>query len=533
MNYYDLSAPAVLTTKGYKKGLFQKRAAILYKSAIYLCAVITVALILLSTRRSDYSAAMLKYCLIIFIAFVIFAALMHGAAILISAKTAEKFSLADRHDYNYALYSTKYRKNQKLQSVCLLQMAKQQLLMGSSDMALQALSLTVKDSLSLANLRSFYFYKAAALYLGGQTGWEECLNSCYSIPAQRNQLSNEKIAAAFSSDILQAVKNENQEKKKWPAAMIISAVVILYAGFFYGIEGLLLPGYSYRYGFRMSSIVFISISVMALSLYWIVKFILFRNKTTGKTTASGILKNILLGIAWFCLAAALLLYQFVIFITMDTEVTVYENGIICLMHSEGYSANEYYYNMKAGPFLRRSLTSEERDKYKSYISDSYSADYTDLDDDTNSDTYSGSDDDTNSDTYSDSDGYTSDYAYTDDITLFSESQAVYQYLADEGLVTDTDITQLKHGFTAKGTFYTIFESDETDGKSYENRLVYDRTSANGECELFVYQRVSDSSDTQLLGFYAVNKETNQVISADKTSWGGVSSDAYKEATGED
>lgn len=517
LNYYDLSNPAVLTSKGYKKGLFQKKAAILYKLTVFLFSILTVALVLLSTRRSDYSSSLLKYCLIIFIAVIIFSALMYGAAIIISAKATKKLPLADRHDYNYALYTTKYRKNRKLQSVCLLQMAKQQLLMGNLDMALQALALISMDSLNLINLRNSYLYKAVALYMSGQPGWEECLNSCYSIPAQRGQLSNEKIAASFSTNILQFIRDENQPARKWPTAMIISAIVILYSGLFYGIEGLLPPSYSYRCWFRVSSIVFISISVIVLSLYWIIKFILFRNKITGKVNVAGVLKNIVLGIAWFCLAASLLLYQFIVLITIDTEAAVYENGIICLIHSDGFSGNEYYYNMKVGLFLRRSLTSEERDKYKAYISD--------LTDDNAASSDSTTDSTADSETY--------DTTSSDDITLFSESQAVYQYLADEGQATATDITQLKHGFTAKGTFYTIFESGETDGETYENRLVYDRTSANGECELFVYQRVSDGSDTELLGFYAVNKESNQVISADKTSWGGVSSNAYKEATGED
>lgn len=63
MNYYDLSNPAVLTSKGYKKGLLQKKAAILYKFTVFLFSILTVALFLLSTRRSDYSSSLLKYCL--------------------------------------------------------------------------------------------------------------------------------------------------------------------------------------------------------------------------------------------------------------------------------------------------------------------------------------------------------------------------------------------------------------------------------------------------------------------------------------
>ena len=46
------------------------------------------------------------------------------------------------------------------------------------------------------------------------------------------------------------------------------------------------------------------------------------------------------------------------------------------------------------------------------------------------------------------------------------------------------------------------------------------------------ERVETGKDTQLLGFYAVNKTTGEVISGEKTSWSEVGSEAYREATGE-
>ena len=49
--------------------------------------------------------------------------------------------------------------------------------------------------------------------------------------------------------------------------------------------------------------------------------------------------------------------------------------------------------------------------------------------------------------------------------------------------------------------------------------------------LFMSSWIS-GSDTRLLGFYAVNKTTNEVFSADRNSWGGVSSREYQDATGE-
>ena len=91
----------------------------------------------------------------------------------------------------------------------------------------------------------------------------------------------------------------------------------------------------------------------------------------------------------------------------------------------------------------------------------------------------------------------------------------------------------RYGFTAKGSFYAIFETDDSNGVTCEKHLVYDRVSENGKCDLFVYQQEQVGADVKILSFYAVKKGTGQVISADKTAWGGVSSKEYQNATGED
>ena len=100
---------------------------------------------------------------------------------------------------------------------------------------------------------------------------------------------------------------------------------------------------------------------------------------------------------------------------------------------------------------------------------------------------------------------------------------VYDYMSAAGILSAGDAGIIRNGSTAKGTFYSVFETGEADGNTYENRLVYDRVSENGQCDLFVYEQLVSGSDTRLLGFYAVNKTTNEVFSADRNSWGGVSS----------
>ena len=84
----------------------------------------------------------------------------------------------------------------------------------------------------------------------------------------------------------------------------------------------------------------------------------------------------------------------------------------------------------------------------------------------------------------------------------------------------------------KVLFYSVFETGEADGSTYENRLVYDRVSENGQCDLFVYEQLVSGSDTRLLGFYAVNKPQMRFSQQIETHGGGVSSREYQDATGE-
>ena len=61
----------------------------------------------------------------------------------------------------------------------------------------------------------------------------------------------------------------------------------------------------------------------------------------------------------------------------------------------------------------------------------------------------------------------------------------------------------------------LVRSYQAIGKSILRRKVRnDRVSENGQCDLFVYEQLVSGSDTRLLGFYAVNKTTNEVFSAD-------------------
>lgn len=550
MNYYDISNTDIPFTTGYKKGLWQKKIVQIYRVLVLIGGIIGVCLIIGTGQREDYTAGMLGSCLLLLVSYLVFLIMFMLACMFISSKKMEKLELQDKHDYNLALYRTLYKNNKQLQAVTLIQMAMQQIFMEHYDMAMQALEMVRADSLKLQYLRKFYFYKAAALYLSDEQGWEELLNNCYAIPPKSKQMTNEEIAFLFSGkcgkmDLQQAIYNHNQIKRKWPVLLIITAILVLYAGLFYGIGGLLPDGYHYRSWFQTVSIMLISAGCIILSLYWIIKLILFKDDISTKSNGAKVFQNICLVVIWLCLVAALIIYQILAFIGMDGETSVNSDRLIYISSGNGY-VSDHYYNVKVGPFLRRNLTTKEYIEYgltnelndnddsRNDMNNSDGENQSDVNNSENSDQGNSAENDTQTEDFSQEQDSSSDESKTTDTesAVFAESLAVYQYMMDTGEITDGDPAKVTYGFTAKGSFYAIFETDDSDGVTCEKHLVYDRVSENGKCDLFVYQQEQAGADTKILGFYAVNKETNQVVSADKTTWSGASSKEYQDATGE-
>lgn len=85
----------------YKNGLWQKR----YVRNLQVLTVVWSVLTLCcwNVHRDDYSSGMIKSCLLLFLAGIIFLVLMLIAVVNISAKRTENWSLQDRHDYNLAV----------------------------------------------------------------------------------------------------------------------------------------------------------------------------------------------------------------------------------------------------------------------------------------------------------------------------------------------------------------------------------------------------------------------------------------------
>lgn len=90
-------------------------------------------------------------------------------------------------------------------------------------------------------------------------------------------------------------------------------------------------------------------------------------------------------------------------------------------------------------------------------------------------------------------------------------------------------------YSAKGNLYIDLGtkvSDEDD-KVYSYRLVYDRPSKNGACELLVLYRSVEGSDNEVIvDMYAVETATGKVVASGKRAWSDVGTKEYREMTGE-
>ncbi|MDE6846510.1 MAG: hypothetical protein K2J99_12210 [Lachnospiraceae bacterium] len=89
-------------------------------------------------------------------------------------------------------------------------------------------------------------------------------------------------------------------------------------------------------------------------------------------------------------------------------------------------------------------------------------------------------------------------------------------------------------YNAKGNLYIDLGSKESeDDKTYYYRLVYDRPSKNGACELFVLYRSAGGMDEEVIeDMYAVEMNSGKVVISGKKAWSDVGTNEYRELTGE-
>lgn len=257
-----------------------------------------------------------------------------------------------------------------------------------------------------------------------------------------------------------------------------------------------------------------------------------------KTTGYVVVQSILLTM----IALALFAYGFLLFLQLPEEKRI-SDGKILVTQVYFYGEDDYAVYEPYGMVLRRYLyASDESGESLPEKRNSYS-DSGLLDDSTENideaDTSETGDGDTMSEWIEQpsQDETYADEAYADD----AEKQNIYEKIYESEFASDYDT--ISFAYSAKGELCALVgDTYETqvDGETVTTqiRLVYDRESANGACdEVVCYEDHYDAAGNQLdntsiLNFYAVTKDTMEVIPADKTSWAERGSEAYCEATGE-
>lgn len=335
---------------------------------------------------------------------------------------------------------------------------------------------------------------------------------------------------------------------KAPVLITFTGILLLYTGCFGAIAGLLPDGVSYRPLFETASTSLLFLLWFALSVYWVYRLFGVLHRQSSFPAVS----KILLGIALICLEGMFLLYgagcMLMVFLQAPTEESVTADGLIYMREDTFMDGSIYYYQKAVGPLFCRRLTEEERDKYHIDADENKITDGNASDANGNNGSIGTSESDSkhpgNNGTTSGKGSSSTDApgsaASSDDTAsdtaLLSEFQAVYMLLADEGQLPADGADALSISYTAKGTPYVIFQETATGTETIQNRLVYDRVSKNGVCDLFVYYQDTTPSDgetqTAILEFYAVNPQTLTVTPGDKHAWADVPSEAYREATGE-
>lgn len=103
-----------------------------------------------------------------------------------------------------------------------------------------------------------------------------------------------------------------------------------------------------------------------------------------------------------------------------------------------------------------------------------------------------------------------------------DARALYEAVfAEQGFSYHAD-------YNAKGNFYAGLGEKE----GYFYALVYDRTSENGACELYVlYKFTEDSTDQYVIvDMYAVETATKRVAASGRKRWSDVGTEEYREMT---
>ncbi|MCC8181810.1 MAG: hypothetical protein LIO45_02345 [Clostridiales bacterium] len=451
-----------------------------------------------------------------------------------------------RRDYND--YLCHWRKDTATRNASLLAMARLDLCLGRPEQTLQDLNNLAPERLTKEQLKMFYFYQAAAARLDGdETLCADALLRCKAIPIEKaGCLTDMELDDLFgenaSNRLVNAVANWGGPEPKHSVLLpLCGALLTGYTAWYYGIAMLLPSGYEYRTAFAAFSllVIFWGWAILALTLIYKLTGRLWRHfRRIPSRICTGLVTAILtLLVLVFLVCNGL--FQVGL---LDPEEDAGDGLLI--VTQENYlrpERNTDSYYEADGLFLRHYYgpveSGDEESKASAVESETENGESASAVE--NESPFEKADDgSTGKDAHLTAEERAEAAAQT---RQKEELLLIAQYLADSGDLDSTGLETLEPTESAKGTVYVILWSEpwaEDETVTVRGRLVYDRESANGKCDIFVYYEdyvTSDGSEaksTAILEFYAVNQQSGEVISGDKHSWSDMGSAEYREATGE-
>ena len=259
-------------------------------------------------------------------------------------------------------------------------------------------------------------------------------------------------------------------------------------------------GIFFRTNFIISAYILVAVSVLVLFFLCIYQKVQIKRHAGWNITAYVAVHSIILTLG----ALAVFAYGFLLLLQLPEEKKI-SDGKILVTYVYFYDSNSYAVYEPYHIVLRRYLYDSDGNGNVLWEDTSESTD--------------------------------EDGVYTGD----AGGKDIYEKIYESEFASGYDA--ISFAYSAKGELYALvgdtYEA-QVDGETVtaQIRLVYDRESANGACdEVVCYEDHYDASgnrldNTSILNFYAVTKDTMEVIPADKTSWAERGSEAYCEATGE-
>lgn len=310
MNIYDTDQTVELyENRGINQARKRERKKKRYDALIKCFGLVIVAHAVVTKRISP--AANLNIAGYIFL-YVLWVAALNcfqwfGNWRIIRKIEAENYSAQEKHDYNLVVYRNMKNAKNVLKAGALIHLAVQDLNLGQTDRAKQALSLVMTENLDKKKLKTYYLVLAATSFLAGEENWKMQLEQCLAIPVQTMSLSDEELRNLFAAgdrnrliEVLKSWENSSVATPKGaPFLIVYSGIVTLLTAVFYGVQLLPVGQTDLYFGISLVGIAVLFFGWIVLIASWCIELIITSGNTEtwqgrGKRSRVGVILYVLL-----------------------------------------------------------------------------------------------------------------------------------------------------------------------------------------------------------------------------------------------